>query len=232
MEDIAPLLIQQITTEFRNAYEKSAKIQRLLEAVKLGAATYEEAREYSLEVSRLIGLAYEKYISSASLPDGKMFYNIASRLLPDTLDENYRLVADYSAAVQKSLNEKARLGLREQRANLDEDRVNGLVELAVSGEQYDEVSGKLLTAFETFSQNVVDETIRANVDFHGRAGLRPTVRRKSTGKCCRWCSALAGEYTYPDVPRDVYRRHENCRCGVLYDPGDGRKQNVWSKRWQ
>lgn len=232
MEDIAPLLIQQITTEFRNAYEKSAKIQRLLEAVKLGAATYEEAREYSLEVSRLIGLAYEKYISSASLPDGKMFYNIASRLLPDTLDENYRLVADYSAAVQKSLNEKARLSLREQRANLDEDRVNGLVELAVSGEQYDEVSGKLLTAFETFSQNVVDETIRANVDFHGRAGLRPTVRRKSTGKCCRWCSALAGEYTYPDVPRDVYRRHENCRCGVLYDPGDGRKQNVWSKRWQ
>ena len=232
MEDIAPLLIQQITTEFRNAYEKSAKIQRLLEAVKQGAATYEEAREYSLEVSRLVGLAYEKYISSASLPDGKMYYNIASRLLPDTLDENYRLVADYSAAVQKSLNEKARLGLREQRATLDEDRVNGLVELAASGEQYDEVSGTLLTAFETFSQNVVDETIRANVDFHGRAGLRPTVRRKSTGKCCRWCSALAGEYTYPDVPRDVYRRHENCRCGVIYDPGDGRKQNVWSKRWQ
>lgn len=232
MEDIAPLLIQQITTEFRNAYEKSAKIQRLLEAVKLGAATYEEAREYSLEVSRLVGLAYEKYISSASLPDGKMYYNIASRLLPDTLDENYRLVADYSAAVQKSLNEKARLGLKEQCATLDEDRVNGLVELAASGEQYDEVSGTLLTAFETFSQNVVDETIRANVDFHGRAGLRPTVRRKSTGKCCRWCSALAGEYTYPDVPRDVYRRHENCRCGVIYDPGDGRKQNVWSKRWQ
>ena len=232
MEDIAPLLIQQITTEFRNAYEKSAKIQRLLEAVKLGAATYEEAREYSLEVSRLVGLAYEKYISSASLPDGKMYYNIASRLLPDTLDENYRLVADYSAAVQKSLNEKARLGLKEQCATLDEDRVNGLVELAASGEQYDEVSGTLLTAFETFSQNVVDETIRANVDFHGRAGLRPTVRRKPTGKCCRWCSALAGEYTYPDVPRDVYRRHENCRCGVIYDPGDGRKQNVWSKRWQ
>ena len=79
MEDIAPLLIQQITTEFRNAYEKSAKIQRLLEAVKQGAATYEEARDYSLEVSRLVGLAYEKYISFASLPDGKMYYNIASR---------------------------------------------------------------------------------------------------------------------------------------------------------
>ena len=27
------------------------------------------------------------------------------------------------------------------------------------------------------------------------------------------------------------RRHENCRCVVEYDPGDGKKQNVYSKKW-
>lgn len=231
MEDIAPQLIESVKAEFRNAYENSHKIQRLLEAVQQGTATYEEAREYSLEVSRLIGQAYEKYISSASLPDGTMYYNIASRLVPSTVDENYRLVADYAEAVQKALNQKAGIGLKAQVAALNEDRVDGLVELAASAEQYDKVSGKLLTAFDTFSQSVVDETIQKNVDFQGRTGLRPTVRRKSTGRCCRWCTALAGEYTYPDVPKDVYRRHENCRCSVVYDPGDGRKQNVHSKRW-
>jgi hypothetical protein len=232
MEDIAPQLIEAVKVEFRNVYENSDKIQQLLAAVQNGTATYEQAREYALEVSRLIGQAYEKYISSASLPDGKMYYNIASRLVPSMVDENYRLVADYAESVQKVLNKKAGLGIRAQVAALDEDRLDGLVELAASAEQYDQVSAKLLNAFDTYSQSVVDETVRKNVDFQGRAGLRPTVRRRSTGRCCRWCTSLAGEYTYPDVPHDVYRRHENCRCSVLYDPGDGRKQNVHSKRWQ
>lgn len=33
------------------------------------------------------------------------------------------------------------------------------------------------------------------------------------------------------MPADVYRRHERCRCRVEYDPGDGRRQNVWDKKW-
>lgn len=38
---------------------------------------------------------------------------------------------------------------------------------------------------------------------------------------------------YPDVPPDVYRRHERCRCTVLYDPADGKRkrQNVHTKKW-
>ena len=51
-------------------------------------------------------------------------------------------------------------------------------------------------------------------------------------KYCKRCSSLAGVYEYPDVPEDVYRRHENCRCTVEYDPGDGKKlQNVHTKKW-
>ena len=42
---------------------------------------------------------------------------------------------------------------------------------------------------------------------------------------------LAGVYNYPDVPEDVYRRHNNCRCQVIYDPKDGsRKQDVHDKK--
>lgn len=230
MEDIAPQLIEAVKAEFQNAYENSGKIQRLLLAVKQGTATYEQAQQYAIEVSRLIGQAYEKYISSASLPDGTMYYNIASRLLPASLDENYRLVADYAKRVQESLNKQAGLGLKAQVAAFDEDRVNGLVQLAASKEQYDEVGGQLLRKFETYSQSIVDHTIQANVDFQGRSGLRPVVYRRSNGRCCDWCRALVGKYDYP-VEREVYRRHENCRCTVLYDPGDGRKQDVHTKRW-
>ena len=232
MEDVAPSLIADVIDEFRRLYEESDKIRLLLGKVKEGTATFTEAQQYSLEVSRLIGAAYEKHISSAVLPDGRMYYNIASRLIPDTLDENYKTVSDYAVEVLKKLNENARIGLKAKAAEKDADRIEGLVNLASSAEQYDDVSKKLLTAFENFSLSVVDKIIQANVDWHYRAGLNPKIIRKSERKCCKWCANLAGEYDYPlDMPDDIFRRHENCRCTVLYDPGSGKRQNVHTKEW-
>lgn len=231
MEDVTPGLIEAIKAEFAGAYEKSEKVQQLMEAVKSGKATYNQAQQYAIEVAKLIGKAYETHVTSAVLPDGKMYYNIASRLIPASVDENYNLVADYAKRVQAEMNRKAGLGIKAQKAAYDADRVDGLVELATKGKQFDDVRPQLIRAVETFSQSVVDDTVRANVDFQGRAGLRPVVRRTSTGRCCDWCRTMVGTYEYP-VAREVYRRHENCRCGVTYDPGDGRRQNVYSKRWE
>lgn len=234
MEDMAPALIADVTAEFRRLYDASDKIRVLLGKVREGTATFAEAQQYSIEVSRLIGVAYEKHISSAVLPDGRMYFNIASRLIPSTMDDNYRFVSDYAVEVQKKLNEKAGIGLRAKAAEKDADRIEGLVNLASSAERYDDVSEKLLTAFENFSQSIVDKAIEANADFQYRAGLHPKIIRRAERKCCDWCSNLAGEYDYPmDMPDDVFRRHENCRCTVLYDPADGKRnfQNVHTKLW-
>lgn len=230
-EDIAPKLIEDITEEFHKLYNSSGAIQSLLKKVQQGTATYAEAQQYSLAVSRLIGKAYESHISSATLPDGKMYYNIASRLIPSTLDENYKLVSDYSVKMQQALNASAGLGLKAQTAEQNRDRVDGLVNLASNADQYDDTSKKLLTAIENYCLNIVDETIKANADFQYQAGLRPKIIRKAERKCCEWCSQLAREYDYPDVPKDVYRRHENCRCTIQYDPGDGKHQDVHTKQW-
>lgn len=232
-DDIAPQLIESVTEEFHRLYANSSTVQNLLKKVKQGSATYAEAQEYSLEVSKLIGTAYQMHVSSAVLPDGKMYYNIASRLIPASLDENYELVSDYAVKVQQALNDSAGVGLKAQSASLNQDRVDGLVDMVSNADQYDDVASRLLSAIENFSQNVVDETIKENAGFHYQAGLSPKIVRKATWKCCDWCNALVGSYSYPDIPQDVYRRHENCRCTVLYDPADGSKnlQNVHSKRW-
>lgn len=230
-DDIVPKLIEEITRTFQDLYQNSGTVAELLGKVQAGTATYAEAHDYSLEVSRLIGKAWAEHISSAVLPDGRMYYNISSRLLPSMLDENHALVSDYAVRVQQALNAQAGLGLRALAPTRNADRVNGLVELAANAEQYDEITGTLEAAMETFSQSVVDDTLRANVEFQGGAGLRPKIVRRAESGACKWCRALAGTYTYPDVPKDVYRRHENCRCTVEYDPGSGRRQNVHTKQW-
>ena len=34
------------------------------------------------------------------------------------------------------------------------------------------------------------------------------------------------------MPKDVFRRHDFCRCVVEYTPGDGKWQNVYNKKWK
>ena len=160
-----------------------------------------------------------------------MYYNIASRLVQETLGESRRLVSGYASSVQTALNKAANIGIKAQAVDMEQDRIDGLVSLAANAERYDDVAEELSTAIETYLQSIVDNSVKKNAEFQYRSGLSPKIIRRSEHKCCKWCSDLAGAYNYPDVPEDMYRRHGNCRCLLEYDPGEGKKQNVWTKVW-
>lgn len=83
-------------------------------------------------------------------------------------------------------------------------------------------------ALGNISNSMIDNYIQKNVEFRAEAGLSEKIIRTSSGHCCEWCDKVAGTYKYPDVPKDVYRRHDNCDCTVEYVDGKNR-QNVWSK---
>lgn len=67
------------------------------------------------------------------------------------------------------------------------------------------------------SKNEVDNIVEANVHQEATAGIRPKIIRSSDGKCCAWCSSLAGEYYADEAPDNIYRRHDNCSCTVTYE---------------
>lgn len=231
MDDIAPELLERIRQDFNNAYTNSEKITSLLAKVKAGRATYAEANEYAVELGEILASAYNKNITSAVLPDGQMYYNIAKRIIEPTMSNNYNLIADTSMQVQKSLNETAGIGIKAIRPELNSDRIDGIVN-RISSEAFENVKWLLDEPVKNFSQSVIDDSIKVNSEFQGKAGLTPRIVRKLSGECCEWCARLAGKYTYPDVPPDVYRRHQRCRCTVDYDPGSGKVQNVHSKQWK
>lgn len=230
-DDVAPALLESIRRDFERNLGGREQAAQLLELIRGGAGTYRQANEYAQQVGEALADAFRANLSSAVLPDGRMYWNIADRVVRPMLEQDHDLVAAAAEQVQTSLNEAAGIGIKAQAAPLDESRVKGFLDRLSSEANYDDVAWILGEPVVNFSQSVVDESIRRNVDFQGRAGLRPRVIRRAEARCCRWCSNLAGTYTYPNVPQDVYRRHENCRCTVEYDPGDGRRQDVWSKTW-
>lgn len=113
------------------------------------------------------------------------------------------------------------------------DRTQGILNRASDAPKFSGVRWILGDGVLTnYMQSYVDDTMKRNAEFQSRAGVSPKIVRKSPTKCCPWCDALVGEYKYPDdVPDDVYRRHDNCNCIVEFYPGDGTKQDVWSKQW-
>jgi hypothetical protein len=231
MDDVAPELLEAIRRDFNEAYTNSRKIALILEKVNAGTATYAEANEYAVELGEILASVYKHNITSDILPDGQLYYNIAKRIIEPTMNDNYNLIANTSMQVQKSLNEAAGIGINAIRPELNSDRIDGIIN-RISSELFENVKWLLDEPVKNFSQSVVDDSIKVNSEFHGKSGLTPRIVRKLSGGCCEWCARLAGKYTYPDVPPDVYRRHQRCRCTVDYDPGSGKVQNVHSKQWK
>ena len=231
MEDIAPELLELMRKRFSEKISVNPKIRALYKRIQEGSATYADAEEYAYLIGQALSQTFAENLSSAVLPDGRMYYNIADRVLRPLLEEDHTLVSDAAALVQTALNQKANIGIKAQTVAVNTDRINGIINQVSNAEVFDDVAWVLDEPVKNFSMNVVDETLRANVEFQGKAGLRPKIIRKAERKCCEWCSRLAGEYDYPDVPDDIYRRHELCRCTVDYDPGSGKRQNVWTKSW-
>lgn len=176
--------------------------------------------------------AFGSEIAPGVLPDDKMYYNIAKRIIGPSLQYNYDLVGDYARDVQTLLNEQAGLSIKGIKPEINQDRIAGIINKISDYETIDQGKWLLDEPVVNFSQSVVDDTIKANADFQYKAGLKPKIIRTEAGNCCDWCKGLAGVYAYPDVPKDVYRRYRFCRCTVDYYPGDGKKQDVWSKKWK
>ncbi len=114
---------------------------------------------------------------------------------------------------------------------MNQSRIDGLVSRLSEGD-FEKSKWLLGSPIVNFSQSVVDDMVRKNAEFHFHSGMSPKIVRKEVGNCCKWCKSLVGTYSYPDVPKDVYRRHRNCRCTVEYYPRKGKKQNVWNKKWE
>lgn len=230
MEDIAPGLLAKIKEDF----EKTVKKDKVLkEVTELGQnATYADANRFAIRAGELMAQAYKNNISSDILPDGRMYYNIASRIIPETLKESYNLISGMTELIQKALNEQAGIGLKAIRPEFNTDRVDGIVNKIATAEYYDDVAWVLDEPVVNFAQSIIDDSIRENAEFHGKSGLWPQIIRKVAGGCCGWCAAVAGTYDYPNVPKDVYRRHQRCRCTVEYDPKSGKRQNIWTKEWK
>ena len=229
--DVAPEMLEQIQSIFENKVNRNRKIAQIYKKIEDGAPlTYDDANTFAQEVGDILASAFKRVFSPTSLPDGKMYYNIADRVVRPMLNGNYDLIAEVAEQTQWSLNRAAGINLGVKRPKVNADRVQGLVDKVSSYDTYEKAAWVLDEPVINFSQSVVDEFIKANAEFQYEVGFKPRITRKLAFNCCEWCAGIAGDYEYPIVPDDFYRRHERCRCTIIYEPSKGKYQGAHSKR--
>lgn len=218
--DIGADLLLAITEAFQKAYDQDITIRVLEKRLNGGKAHLEDAARYSERVGELLANVYGELLSSDVLPNGRMYWNIAQKVIQEPLVNNYNLVAEASVNALTAHNAENGVGLRAQKPALNQERITGLMNKVSDAERYDDVAWALDEPLKNFSRSVVDDAVKTNADFQAKAGLDVKIVRSTTGsETCDWCRRLAGTYDYADVRRtghDVWKRHAYCDCRIEY----------------
>lgn len=150
-----------------------------------------------------------------------------------TLKEQYAPINSVCGQVQRSLDRKTGLNLTPQKSEFPLERVQTLAHSLTDPTVSDEtIQRRARAGTETIILSIHDDYIEENTKFRTKAGIKCYITRTTDGKCCPWCTSIAGRYEYGKEPPDIYRRHDNCTCSVTFENGRER-QNVWSKRkWE
>ena len=228
-------VLARIIAEMTGGMENSRKAQAIAEKISQGKATYADALDYAQESGKVMNSSLRKNLPDV-LTDGKLYREAADQVVRKPMERSGKQVAEVAAEIQQYLNEDAGIGIRAITPEVNEDQITGIITDICNAESYDAGKDRLFTQVENFLEGTVDDCVRENADFQYKAGMSPKIERRTVGKCCEWCSKLAGTYEYDDVKdrgNDVFRRHKNCHCIVSYNPGDGskRRQNVHTGRW-
>lgn len=233
--DIVPELLEEIKKAFLSKSRESRILQDKLLALKNKKANYKDANEFAEELGKILAEIFKDKIKTEDLPDGKMFYNIAKRIIDPNMHMTFDIVGDYARDIQDLLNKEAGISIAALKADINQDRIDKIVEKVSSYESFDDGKWLLDEPIINFALSIVDSTIQKNADFHYKLGFNPKIVRTEVGGCCKWCKDKAGVYDYElvkDTGNDVFRRHRYCRCTVDYVPDKSRRQDVWSKQWQ
>lgn len=231
--DVVPALNEAIQTSFKTNVMRDRRIAQISTRIRDGTATFADGHDYAERLGENLSKALSSNLNANTLPDGKLYYNIASRTVTPALEENYNLTNDAAEKIQKIVDKKSKIGLGSVRADFPTERINGLIDKMTRDDITLEdalvwLKEPIINNCEAFFDDFIDQ----NAKFRSEAGLKAKLIRTAEPNCCSWCKALEGAYDYDDAPEDIYRRHEFCRCTVTYQT-EKTSQNAWSKRtWQ
>lgn len=187
------------------------ELRKLSKKIRNGKADFNDTFRYSEIVSKHLGEIMQENIGTITNPLGKEY--VCKELLRD----HYEAINDVLGEVQVALDEELGIHLNPVKAPRNDERIaqvaHALEDPTVKPET---IRRRAKAPVVNTAMSMHDDYIRINAQKRNDLGLKPIIQRFGTD-CCPWCSAVAGKYRFGEQPEDIFRRHDNCDCVIIYD---------------
>lgn len=232
MNDVAPILLESVQKCFDKWFYTDREVKEIYKKVRKGTATFKEMKRFSERAGTILVESLKATFSADKLPDGKLYQNIAEKVITPMLEQNHGLINEVCGYVADDLNKAARIGTKAVTAVFNADKAETVAQIAANCGGI-KPGNKAAQLVENATMSMVDDFIQANLEFQKKLGLVPQIQRIYHGgkNRCEFCASLqyTGEYNGPSMPSEIFRRHRDCRCTLIYKPQKGPYQDPWSK---
>lgn len=204
------MTVQALYDEFQKKCALDPELRALKQKIESGSADFNDTAAYSQRVSKLLGKTLSKHIDS--IPASQR-----EKICKWLLQEQYKDTNSICEVVQMALDEAQGIHLKPVKPKFPAERVEQVAHALEDPTVKPEVIQRRANApVANVSMSFHDDYIKENAKIRAKLGMKPTITRYGSG-CCSWCSAVAGKYRFGDQPKDIFRRHDNCDCTIIYD---------------
>lgn len=208
-------LSDKIKSDLVKLSKSNGHLQSIIKRLESGNANLADVDDFAQATGTVLKKVFEKSITES--PKAFTDEQLIAEILGDIFGDNYELINSVAENIQKQLDKAAGIGIKPQRADFPSERIENLAKVTAQKDLTDKTALSEFTAsVENINGSIFTDYVKTNADFRSKAGLKVYVIRSDHSKCCAWCSKLAGKYVYPDVPKDVWRRHKRCTCEITY----------------
>lgn len=223
------MTVDKLYRLFQEKCASDPSLRSLKRKINSGKADFTDTAAYSERISNLLGQTLSKYING--IPEGSR-----EQICNWLLQEQYKDTNTICAVVQEALDEAQGIRLTPQKASFPSERVQTVAHALEDPTVKPETIRRRADApVANVAKSFHDDYIKVNARVRNDLGLKPTITRYGTS-CCAWCSAVAGKYRFGEQPEDIFRRHDNCNCTIIYDTqvlrGSRSENGGRSKTWE
>lgn len=224
------MTFDKLYAAFQSKCASDPQLRSLKKKINSGKADFSDTAAYSERISTLLGQTLSKYIDG--IPEGDR-----ERICKWLLREQYKDTNTICEVVQEALDEAQGIHLTPQKAPFPAERVqavaHALEDLTVKPET---IRRRANAPVANVAKSFHDDYIKTNARVRSDLGLKATITRFGAG-CCAWCAAVSGKYRFGEQPEDIFRRHDNCNCTIIYDTqvlrgrqtSDGGRSKTWEE---
>lgn len=222
---------QELREKLDERVREDRRLNTLSRKIAENTADFNDTAQYSELVSNHIAAVLQENIGEINSPLAKEF--VCTELLKD----QHSAINETLGRVQVSIDEKNGIHIAPQKAPFPFERVRQVAHALEDPTVKPETILRRANApVANVAKSFHDDYIRANAKLRNDLGLKPVIQRYGAN-CCAWCSAVAGKYRFGEQPEDIFRRHDNCDCVIIYDTqvlrgkqtADGGRSKTWEE---